>query len=189
MREARQNGWPPRSLDALAEYREHWKRSWYLEFASDVLATYWAGPAYGWANVRLCTNMSSDLFSIDAEHPSDDARAKAVERMLRKMGCDALAGRIDVKWNELLALAGQVTPQEYALAYPAKLMDDLIDFLFAEYQQAGLIMWRGQTAAGGMQVTELLNVAWEEFEVRPETFAAFERQKVEELKRAFGLLP
>jgi len=74
------------------------------------------------------------------------------------------------------------------LAYPLKLMDDLVDFLFAEYQQAGLIMRQKQTLVNGVQVTELLNNAWEEFEARPETFAAFERQKVEELKRVFGLL-
>jgi hypothetical protein len=189
VREGRQKGWTPRSLDALAEYRQRWKRSWYLEFASDVLATYWAGPAYGWANVRLCTNMSSELFSIDAEHPSDDARAKIVGRMLRKTSCDAETGRIDAKWNELLTLTGQIAPQEYTLAYPPKLMDELVDFLFAEFQQAGLIMRQQQNVASGVQVTELLNQAWEEFEARPETFAVFERQKVEELKRVFGIQP
>jgi hypothetical protein len=41
----------------------------------------------------------------------------------------------------------------------------------------------------GVQVTSLLNVAWEEFEARPDTFAAFERQKIEEWKKVFGLLP
>jgi hypothetical protein len=68
-------------------------------------------------------------------------------------------------------------------------MDDLADFLFAEYQQAGLTAWKPRPASSGVQVTSLLNVAWEEFEARPDTFAAFERQKIEEWKKVFGLLP
>jgi hypothetical protein len=189
VRDGRQNGWPQRSVEALDEYRGRWKRSWYLEFASDILATYWAGPAYGWANIRLCTNMSSELFSIDAEHPADDARAKAIEMMLRRMHWDVEAGRINTRWNELLALTGQTAPQEYTLAYPPKLMDELADFLFAEYQRIGLTTWSQHATATGIQVTKLLNDAWDEFESRPETFATFERQNVQALRRAFGLDP
>ena len=36
-----------------------WKE-WSIELIADVVATYLTGPAYGWANVRLCMNISGE---------------------------------------------------------------------------------------------------------------------------------
>ena len=62
VREARKRGWPKKSIDRFRERRKQWKR-WYEEFASDMLATFWVGAAFGWCNLRLCTNRSAESFS------------------------------------------------------------------------------------------------------------------------------
>jgi len=44
---------PAASVASLEIQRRNWKRNWYLEFASDMLAAYCVGPAFGWGNLRL----------------------------------------------------------------------------------------------------------------------------------------
>lgn len=61
VREAQQKNWPNPSIARIEAHRHLWKRNWFLEFASDMVAAYCAGPAYGSSNVRLCMNLSADL--------------------------------------------------------------------------------------------------------------------------------
>ena len=58
MRRARQDGRLPAFVRRLEELRALWKE-WILEFIADMIAAYLAGPAYGWANVRLCMNIAA----------------------------------------------------------------------------------------------------------------------------------
>ncbi|MCP4663129.1 MAG: hypothetical protein GY856_47670, partial [bacterium] len=81
---------------AIESRRASWKRGWAEEFTSDMMAAFWAGPAFGWANVRLCTNMSSALFTDGRSHPADAARHGGVYLMLRRLGCAEEAERIEV---------------------------------------------------------------------------------------------
>src|SRR5262249_3303874 len=82
VKEARQKGWPAESVARFAERRRKWKRTWYSEFAADMLAAYWAGPAFGWSNLRLCTNLGVELFEGADSHPADAARHAGVQAML-----------------------------------------------------------------------------------------------------------
>lgn len=76
VQDANRRNWPRGSIEALEGSRKDWKRSWLLEFACDMFAAFCAGPAYGWCNVRLCTNLSENVVAGSHSHPADAARAR-----------------------------------------------------------------------------------------------------------------
>jgi hypothetical protein len=187
VREAQQKGWSKSSAKALGEYRRSWNKSWLLEFASDMVAAYCAGPAYGWSNVRLCTNLSADIFENASSHPADHARTVAIGVMLDRIGCQKHSAAIDAKWQELLATSGHVQPQEFELAYPRGLLKELATFLADQCTQIGLVMYRDDPPPNEPNVIKLLNDAWGEFFREPENFSQWERKQVEGLHAALGL--
>lgn len=73
MRKGRQRGLPQASLQSIRESHALWAAEWKVEFMCDMIATYWCGPAYGWANVRLSATRG-DPYQEGFSHPADDAR-------------------------------------------------------------------------------------------------------------------
>ena len=53
VRKGRQQGLPQATMDAIGKNSTLWTSLWHVEFACDMVATYWCGPAYGFANLRL----------------------------------------------------------------------------------------------------------------------------------------
>jgi hypothetical protein len=53
IRKGKQQGLPKASLEVIRDNHALWTGSWHVEFACDMVATYWCGPAYGLANLRL----------------------------------------------------------------------------------------------------------------------------------------
>jgi hypothetical protein len=189
VKEARQKGWPADSVARFDERRRQWKRHWHAEFAADMLAAYWAGPAFGWSNLRLCTNLGTELFEGADSHPADGARHAGVKAMLLQAGHNTAAAAIDARWLELVTLAGQRPPPEYDLTYPQALLNKLAGFLHSTAGNMGLVAWGGPIAAGGPHVTTLLNTAWERFQACPDTFAEYERSDLAGLRQGLGLPP
>jgi len=187
IRAAHQKGWPKGSAEAIGDYRRSWNKSWLLEFASDMVAAYCAGPAYGWSNVRLCANLSADIFANADTHPADHARTIAIGLMLDRMGYENNAAEIDAKWQELSTISGQVQPQEFELAYPRGLLEALADFLFEKCHQLGLVLYSDVPPAEDLHIMRLLNNAWREFRSRPEGFSLWERDRVDRLHAALDL--
>jgi hypothetical protein len=187
VKEARQKGWPAESVARFAERRRQWKRHWYSEFAADMLAAYWAGPAFGWSNLRLCTNLGVELFEGADSHPADAARHAGVQAMLLEAGHGGPAAQIDVRWAELVTLAGQQPPVEYDLTYPPELLDQVATFLHTTARDMGLAAWCGPVAGTGPHVTTLLNAAWDNFHSCPDAFAEYERREFAGLRQALGL--
>jgi len=185
VKDARQKGWVQTLIDELEAYRKGWKRDWMIEFGADMVAAYCAGPAYGWANVRLCSNVSDDLFAGDSTHPADAARASGIDVVLRRIGCTNDATEIETEWSELLGLTAQAKPQGFDLAYPQPLLDKLADCIVAACKSVGLKPYAQLT--GGIDVTGLLNDAWKEFRTKPSSFAVWEQQAVAQMKAAFKL--
>jgi hypothetical protein len=186
VRDARQKGWVQTLIDELEAYRKSWKRDWMIEFGADMVAAYCAGPAYGWANVRLCSNVSADLFAGAPSHPADAARASGIDAVLRRIGCSTEAAEIEGEWKELLGLTAQAKPQGFDLAYPQPLLDKLADSVVGACTNVGLKPYP-QKPTSGIDVTCTLNDAWKEFRTKPANFAAWEHRTVTQLKAAFKL--
>lgn len=83
---------PSKYSEIIINASKMWKRYWALEFAADMIAAYLVGPAFGWSNIRLCINLSNDIFASDPEehhtHPADDTRNEAICLMLEKIGIE-----------------------------------------------------------------------------------------------------
>src|ERR1039458_1515534 len=94
LRRGRQQGLPEASLKSIADNYELWKGSWHVEFACDMIATFWCGPAYGWANLRLSATRG-DPYQDSATHPADDARRAGVACILRLAAENKAADEID----------------------------------------------------------------------------------------------
>jgi hypothetical protein len=183
------------------EYREllkhtasMWKQTWMLEFAADMIAAYLSGPAFGWANIRLCINLSNDLFASSMgmyhEHPADDARNEAICGMLALIGekKSAIDGIRD-KWNGFIALSGDSKPQDYELRFPPQIITELGRFIDQQCQKMNLKSYSQQKSVGSdFNFTQLLNTAWMEFNNSPATFADWELKRIEIIKKHFKLL-
>jgi hypothetical protein len=188
VKKAKQNGWTPGSIENLNRYRQYWKQNWFLEFASDIIAVYCVGPAFGWCNVRLCTNLASDLFEGSDSHPADDARMTAIAIALETLGFSETAKRIAVRWSELVSLSSQRRPQEYDLAYPSQLLQKIVEFTIEKCREIGLQHWHnGNASEGSIHIGSLLNAAWDDFHASPDSFTRFEKQQIFNLKTEFGL--
>jgi hypothetical protein len=178
----------------LAYYMELWKRYWAREFACDMIATYLAGPAYGWANVRLCANVSTDIYGDDPSdpyytHPADAARSRAIEMMLKQLGFEQMAQKIKDLWNQLIALIGQTEPQEFEFRFPLSLIEKLCGTLKRSCQNLQLISYSEKASEGGghLHMTQLLNKAWNNFISDTENFAEWENTQISRIKATFGL--
>lgn len=136
---------------------------------------------------RLCTNLSVELFVGADTHPADDARTSAIGLMLERIGCAAEAQAIGARWAELVSLSGQQMPQEHALAYPDKLLGSLADFVRDAARQLGLVSWVASQSAAPSHVGALLNEAWGEFHLHPDTFAEYESRQYEALRIDLGI--
>ena len=174
-------------IAAIDANRSAWKRSWREEFAADMIATFWVGPSFGWANVRLCANMSPALFVGGPSHPADAARHVGIGIMLQRLGCGDAAEEIDGWWGELVALSKDVKPNEFELAYPTKLLEALCDFLYQECAKIGLWSWTQQDTSNNPHVGGLLDLAWKRFRSSPSGYAEYESDALEKLRKAVGM--
>jgi len=171
---AQREGWPANSTAALEVYRNRWLGEWTIEFGCDLIATFVCGPAFGWANTRLCARLSPDFYEIMMSHPADAARTSAVRLMLQHLGFSSDAHQVDLQWEELQRTAMQQEPQEFHLAFPASLLQDLVQEVASFCLSAGI---RSYTAAS-MPIARLLNEAWTEFLSAPGSYRAWEVTRI-----------
>jgi hypothetical protein len=182
LREAQQNNWPLATIERIRDRKARWEGNWFEEFAADMLATFWAGPAFGWCNLRLCTNQSVELFHGADIHPADDARHVGIQAMLLQTGNDTEAVRINSRWKELVTLSGQTPPTEYELTYPKELMDQIAVAVFSVAKHMGMTPWSGGSTGPDFHIGALLNNAWVSFFSEPATFAAFEKMQIDMIR-------
>jgi hypothetical protein len=184
--EGKKQNWPVASLDEVERFRDGWRQAWLLEFGSDLIASYLVGPAFGWCNIRTSTNLGGELFTGSESHPADDARAKAIGVMLKRIGCLDAAAEIQARWDELVALSNETAPHRYDLAYPATLLSELAKFFDSECHALGL---RRYASSGSALVSTAVNDAWREFRERPDQFGDFEQQRLAALFQVIGGRP
>jgi hypothetical protein len=171
---AQSEGWPAKSVTALERYRTHWLGEWIIEFGCDLLATTVCGPAFGWANARLCARLSADFHEIMVSHPADAARTVAIRLMLQHLGFISEASQIDDQWQSLYQISGQQEPQEFRLAFPASLLSKLVEQVTAYCGSVGIRSYKPNT----MPVARLLNQAWSQFLSDPISFDEWEKEHV-----------
>jgi hypothetical protein len=172
--EGTMQNWPQASRDELEQFRHRWRSSWLLEFASDLIATYLAGPSFGWCNIRTSTNIGGELFSGSDSHPADDARATGIGMMLDRIDCAEDAAAIAARWDELVKLANNSPPQRYELAYPEELLSELADFFQTKCDSLGLLQF-DPSPDPPRPVTSAVNEAWRVFRRDPENFGQYEQ--------------
>jgi hypothetical protein len=171
-----------------------WEQTWVLEFASDMIAAYLAGPAFGWANIRLCINLSNDLFAstpgMYRQHPADDTRNEGICAMLALIGVEKTAiDSVRGIWKQFITLSGNSKPQDYELRFPPQLIADLGRFIYDQCRNLNLTSYTQHKSSGNdFNFTQLLNTAWAEFNNSPTTFPDWELKRIEAIKNHFKLL-
>lgn len=181
IRKAKQQGLSGASLDAIRENYTFWTASWVIEFACDMVATYWCGPAYGWANLRLSATRG-DPYQDGPTHPADDARREGIASLLRLTGGSAAAKEIDLSWKELKRLSPSSEPPGYAKRYPTRLLERLAECVYDACEQSGFRGFAEQEKREDAFVSRTVLAAWQAFQHDPEEFPSFESSTIDRLK-------
>ena len=186
--DGKKGNWPKQSIDQLEMFRHCWRQTWLIEFAADLIATYTAGPVFGWCNIRTSTNLGGELYSGNVSHPADDARATIIGLMLERMGEPQAVADVGSRWSELLLLSGEAQPHRYDVAYPEPLLQDLANLFYVQCEDVGLALWMN-TGGEPLSVRGVIDAAWLEFRQRPESFGHFEREQLRRLGTLLGFGP
>ena len=180
--EAHAKNWPTASIELLTEAMDNWLDTWLLEFCCDMIAAYCAGPAYGWCNLRLCTNQGLDAMSVyggNPTHPADLARAQAVDVVLNKTGWGdasrAILGDLDV----LIKVSPSEPLEGFELVYPMALIEDIANIVIDYCEQSPLRGFIEGARRNGP--TQDIHDAWIAFREAPDQFATRERTLSREL--------
>lgn len=181
---ATRSGWPPSAIEELNDFQTLWLGDWTVELACDLFATFTTGPSFGWSNLRLCARMSTDVFATARSHPADAARTLAILEMLALLSTVHDGKFIEDRWQELLTTIGATEPQSFRVAYPRELLRALAERGKTAFETLGL---KPHTNSGTLG--PLLNSAWKNFQSEPQSFAAWEREQIDELSAGFGLEP
>lgn len=186
IRKGIQQGLPHASLELIRENYALWTASWHVEFACDMVATYWCGATYGWANLRLSATRGADPYEDGPTHPADDARREGIASILRLTGDGLAANEIDLSWNDLKRLSPSSEPPGYAKRYPTRLLVKLADCIFNACANGGFHPFADQQREPQTLVSRTLAEAWREFHQDAAGFSKFETLAVASLKH--GLL-
>jgi hypothetical protein len=181
LRKGRQQGSPQATLDAIARNSTSWTSLWHVEFACDMVATYWCGPAYGLANLRLSATRG-DPYQDSGTHPADDARKTGIECILKLAAESAAAKEIDRMWQDLKRLSPSVRPGGYTKRYPVELLEEVAQCVYQGCAGLGFRRFSQDQSGRGI-VGGAIAQAWEAFERDPATFAEHEVSAVQALRK------
>jgi hypothetical protein len=180
LRKGRQKGSGQTVLDAIAKNSTLWTSLWHVEFACDMVATYWCGPAYGLANLRLSATRG-DPYQDSGTHPADDARKVGIECILKLAGESAAANEIDRMWQDLKRLSPSVQPGGYTMRYPVQLLEKVAQCVYQECAGLGFRRF-SQHQSGSAIVGGAIAQAWQAFQKDAASFAAYEAAAIQALR-------
>ncbi|SRR6266571_4092828 len=186
IRKGKQQGLPKASLEIIRDHHGLWTGSWHVEFACDMVATYWCGPAYGLANLRLSATRG-DPYQDSATHPADDARRAGIECILKLAGNAKAAGEINDLWQDLKRLSPSVQQPGYAKRYSQRLLEKLGESIYEACKKAGFRQFADQQRQQDAFVSRTVSEAWKAFQHDAGAFPTFESSAIEKLKKQ--LLP
>jgi hypothetical protein len=181
IRKGEQQGLPTASLDIIRENHALWTSSWHVEFACDMVAAYWCGPAYGMANLRLSATRG-DPYQDNMTHPADDARRAGIKCILKLAGETSAADEIDGMWNDLKRLSPSVQPSGYAKKYSTRLLEQLAQSVFDACAATGFRGFAAQQQREDAFVSRTVSDAWKAFQHDAGAFPTFESSAIKRLK-------
>ena len=180
--EAKSKNWPTASMELLTEAMDNWLDTWLLEFCCDMIAVYCAGPAYGWCNLRLCTNQGLDATSVyggNPTHPADWARAQAVDVVLQRTGWHVASGAILKDFDDLIKVSPSEPLEGFDLTYPIPLIETIAETVIDYCSRSPLRCFLDCGSRNGP--TKQIHEAWIAFREAPDEFATKERTLSREL--------
>jgi hypothetical protein len=181
-RKAKQRGMPAASLTNIQDTYDLWMGPWHIEFACDMVATYWCGPSYGMANLRLSATRG-DPYQDNHTHPADDARRTGIECLLKTAGDLQSATAIDQMWLELKRLSPSQQPQGYASRYPAQLLEKLAQIIHKSCVDAGFRSFADQLKQNDAHVLRTVSKAWDTLHKDVQAFSKSELAAIQNLKQ------
>lgn len=184
-RKGHQQGSPQATLDAITTNLTLWTSLWHVEFACDMVATYWCGPAYGLANLRLSATRG-DPYQDSGTHPADDARRIGIDCILKLAGEVGAAGGIDRMWQDLKRLSPSVQPGGYTKRYPSKLLEQVAQCIYQGCAGLGFRRF-SQHQSGSVIIGGAVAQAWEAFQRDAATFPAHEAAMLQALRAKIAL--
>ncbi|MBL7840570.1 MAG: hypothetical protein JNJ75_10550 [Cyclobacteriaceae bacterium] len=175
--------------ETLEEAKYLWQDSWLEEFTCDLVGTYMTGAAYAWTNLKLLStgHGSTKIFEYSESHPADEARMRIIIMMLEKLGLTEDKQRVETAWKVFLKDTELFKPSDYALLYPQKLLQHIVDEFFAFYQNADLASHPELVKAGDVSISVVLNDAWVTAQHDPTKYYAYETEALNKLRTTFGL--
>jgi hypothetical protein len=180
LRRGRQQGLPEAALKSIEDNYELWKGFWHVEFACDMIAAFWCGPAYGWANLRLSATRG-DPYEDSATHPADDARRAGIACILRLVGDNKAADEIDRMWEDLKRLSPSAKPSGYTKRYPGRLLEEAGQCIYQLCVDLGFRRYSEQQRNGAM-VGCAVTGAWAAFQRDAAAFPAHEASTLQALR-------
>jgi hypothetical protein len=180
VRKGRQQGLPQATMDAIGKSSALWTSLWHVEFACDMVATYWCGPAYGLANLRLSA-IRGDPYQDSGTHPADDARKTGIECILKLAGGTVAANEIDRMWQDLKRLSPSIQPAGYVKRYPTQLLEQVAQCVYQGCAGLGFQRFSQHQSESAIVGTAIAQ-AWEAFQRDAATFAAYEASAIQALR-------
>lgn len=180
LRKGHQKGSAQSVLDGITKNATLWTSLWHVEFACDMVATYWCGPAYGLANLRLSATRG-DPYQDSGTHPADDARKVGIECILKLAGENAAAKEIDGMWQDLKRLSSSLQPGGYTMRYPVQLLEKVAECVYQECIGLGFKRFSQHQSGSGI-VGGAIAQAWQAFQKDAGAFPAYEAAAIQALK-------
>lgn len=185
-RKGQQQGLPQASLDLIRRSHLLWAGDWQVEFVCDMIASFWCGPAYGWANLRLSATRG-DPYQEVSTHPADDGRRVAIGFMLNLVGEGKAVQNIDSRWDELKRLSPSAPPPGYTRRYPARLLEELAASVYQACVSSGFRSFKEQKQKRGIvTVGQTVDDAWNLFSIDATSFSQSEGPALQKLRDFCG---
>ena len=175
--------------EKLEEAKYLWETSWLEEFTCDLVGTYMTGAAYAWTNLKLLStgHGSTKIFEYSQSHPADEARMRIIILMIEKLGLIEDKNKVEAAWKVFLKDTKLFKPKDYPLLYPQKLLKQIVDEFFVFYQNADLASHPELLRKSEISISCLLNNAWNNAQVNPADYFAYEINAINGLKANYGI--
>ena len=176
---------PRRSAKIWRDKRDQWLNHWLMEFTCDLIATYLTGPAYAWSNFRISSIIDSEqnIYTSHDSHPPHETRMRAIFFMLTRCGWKHKQLKpLKSAWRSHTKLGLNECPKKYRQNTPDHLLKALVECVFEECRQIGLIPYHDQVKSGLSPIACLLNRAWDKMLKDPQNYAEWEATQLRELR-------
>ncbi len=168
-----------------------WNSSWAEEFTCDLIGTFLVGPAYAWTNLKISTVSSSydAVYSNDdmyREHPPDEARMRAVFKMLEFSGFATELRDIHEVWSKFLTVTQNTKPGAYDFIFPDSIIESLAQNVYDGCINIGLRPYSEQMLLPGKFVSKVINESWVRINQDPNSFNTWETNELAALYHLFN---